>query len=364
MTTRERYLRTLQFQPVDRVPLVEWPIRGATMARWVSEGYPEGVPSQEFFSLDTNNIYVPLNLGMHPKFDVEVISIEGDHKIWRDELGATRLDLANAEIDTPGFITRSWLKFAVENREDFLKMKERYVIADPARYPKNMEKRFQILNDGVLPTHLSIPFLFWTIRDWVGFENLCLMFYDDPALVEEMFEFLTTFVIETLRPVIDKIDVDIVELKEDMAYKHAPMISPAMFKEFMYPQYVRLISFLKSHGVKLVYVDCDGYPGNELTALWLEAGVDAVSPCEIAAGNDIVQLRKDFPTLGMFGGIDKRALARGKKEIDNEVLSKVPWMLERGGYIPHIDHAIPHDVPLENYLYYRKLLTKVVYGQY
>ena len=52
------------------------------------------------------------------------------------------------------------------------------------------------------------------------------------------------------------------------------------------------------------------------------------------------------------------------EEAHNEVLSKVPWMLERGGYIPHIDHAIPHDVPLENYLYYRKLLTKVVYGQY
>ena len=135
-----------------------------------------------------------------------------------------------------------------------------------------------------------------------------------------------------------------------------------MFKEFMYPQYVRLISFLKGHGAKLVFVDCDGYPGNELTALWLDAGVDAVSPCEIAAGNDLIQLRKDFPKLGMFGGIDKRALAKGKEAIDREVLGKVPWLLERGGYIPHIDHAIPHDVPLENYIYYRKLLTRVVYG--
>ena len=135
-----------------------------------------------------------------------------------------------------------------------------------------------------------------------------------------------------------------------------------MFKEFMYPQYVRLISFLKSHGAKLVFVDCDGYPGNELTALWLDAGVDAVSPCEIAAGNDLIQLRKDFPKLGMYGGIDKRVLAQSKEAIDREVLSKVPWLLERGGYIPHVDHAVPHDVPLENYIYYRKLLTRVVCG--
>lgn len=360
MNARERYLRTMQFQPVDRVPLIEWPIRGATMSRWVAEGYPEGVDPQAFFSLDTNTLEIPVNLGMHPKFTEEILSVEGDYKIWRDELGAIRKDfLKNA---TPGFVTRTWLKFAVENRADFEQMKKRYIAAQKERYTADFQKRAAILNKGMVPTQLVIPYLFWSVRDWVGFENLCIMFYDDPGLVKEMFRFLTDFVIETLKPVIGSIAIDVVELKEDMAYKHAPMISPAMFREFMYPQYVRLISFLKANGAKLVFVDCDGYPGNELTALWLDAGVDAVSPCEIAAGNDLIQLRKDFPTLGLYGGIDKRALAAGKEAIDHEVLSKVPWLLEKGGYIPHVDHAVPHDVPLENYIYYRRLLTRVVYG--
>lgn len=360
MIPRERYLRTMTFQPVDRVPLIEWPIRGATMARWIGEGYPEGIDPQTFFSLDTNTLEVPVNLGMHPKFEPQILSEDQNYKIWRDELGATRKDFAKDA--TPGFVTRSWLRFAVEKREDFERMKKRYIAAQPERYAPDFAKRAHILNQGVAPVQMVIPYLFWTTRDWVGFENLCMMFYDDPGLVKEMFAFITDFVIETLRPVIDSIDIDVVELKEDMAYKHAPMISPAMFKEFMYPQYVRLISFLKSHSAKLVFVDCDGYPGNELTALWLDAGVDAVSPCEIAAGNDLIQLRKDFPKLGMYGGIDKRVLAQSKEAIDREVLGKVPWLLERGGYIPHVDHAVPHDVPLENYIYYRKLLTRVVCG--
>jgi len=360
LTARERYLRTLQFMPVDRVPLIEWPIRGATMQRWISEGYPEGIPPQEFFSLDSNTLQVPIDLGMYPKFTEEIISVDGNYKIWRDELGAVRKDFLRDA--TPGFVTRSWLSFAVSDRSGFLKMKERYQAGQKERFAAHFDKRVHILNEAVIPTQLVIPYLFWTIRDWVGFENLCLMFYDDPALIEEMFDFLTTFVIDTLRPVIDSVAIDIVELKEDMAYKHAPMISPSMFKQYMYPQYVRLITFLKSHGVKIVFVDCDGYPGNELIKLWLDAGVDAVSPCEIAAGNDLIQLRKDFPKLGLFGGIDKRALAAGKQAIDREVLSKVPWLLKRGGYIPHVDHAVPHDVPLENYLYYRNLLTRIVYG--
>ena len=361
MIARERYLRTLCFQPVDRVPLIEWPIRGATMQRWISEGYPEGISPQEFFSLDSNTLQIPVNLGMYPKFTEEILSVDERYKIWRDELGAVRKDFLSDA--TPGFVTRSWLEFAVSDRNGFLKMKERYQSAQKERYAPDWAHKAHILNTGVVPSQLVIPYLFWTVRDWVGFENLCLMFYDDPALLEEMFDFITTFVIETLRPIIGSIDIDIVELKEDMAYKHAPMISPEMFKTFMYPQYVRLISFLKSNGAKIVFVDCDGYPGNELIKLWLDAGVDAVSPCEIAAGNDLIQLRKDFPTLGMFGGIDKRALAAGKDAIDKEVMSKVPWLLERGGYIPHVDHAVPHDVSLENYIYYRKVLTRAVYGR-
>jgi len=32
MTPRERFINALLFKPVDRIPLVEWPIRGATMS--------------------------------------------------------------------------------------------------------------------------------------------------------------------------------------------------------------------------------------------------------------------------------------------------------------------------------------------
>lgn len=360
MLQRERFIRTMTFQPVDRVPLLEWNIREATMREWIKQGYPEGVRYQAFFGLDTFYVNVPIRLSMYPEFEEQIIEQQAEYKIWRDNLGAIRKDFA--ENATPGFVTRQWLKFAVEDRDDFLEMKKRYNSKSPERYPENWENIAKILSKSHVPTHLSIPFLFWTVRDWMGFENLCIAFYDQPALIEEMFEFLTDFIIDTLKDKIKNIDIDIVEFKEDMAYKHAPMISPEMFRKFMMPHYIRLIDFLKSNGVKLVYVDCDGYPG-DLIPLWIEAGVDAMSPCEIAAGNDLIALRKEYPRFGLLGGIDKRSLAKDKKSIYNEVMSKVPYMLEKGGYIPHVDHAIPPDVPLENYLYYREILTKVVYNE-
>lgn len=360
MLQRERMIRTLTFQPVDRVPLVEWNIREATMREWIRQGYPEGVRYQSFFGLDTFYLSVPINMGMYPPFEEEIIEQNEKYKIWRDSTGAIRKDFVDNA--TPGFVTRQWLKFPVEERSDFLEIKKRYDSKDPRRYPPNWDKMVNIINKAHVPTHLSVPFLFWTVRDWMGFENICLAFYDKPSLLEEMFEFLTDFYIDVLKDKIKEVRIDLVELKEDMAYKHAPMISPQMFRKFMLPHYIRFIDFLKSNGVKVVYVDCDGYPGG-LIPLWIEAGVDAMSPCEIAAGNDLIALRKEYPRFGLMGGIDKRSLAKDKETIYEEVMSKVPYLIEKGGYIPHVDHAIPPDVPLENYLYYREILTKVVYHE-
>lgn len=357
MNSRERLVNTFMFRPVDRAPRIEWPIREATMQRWISEGYPQNVSQTDYFKLDSPAVGLPVNMGMYPLFTERLIIQEGKYKIWQDELGAIRKDFS--DIEHPGFVTRTWLKFAVSDRQDFENMKLRYIPAMPERYGSDFAVKVKALNEGDRATHLSIPFLFWTARDWVGFENLCMMFYDDPALIGEMFEFITEFCIENLRPVIDEMDIDFVELKEDMAYKNAPMISPDMFVKFMAPGYRRLIDFLKAHGAKVIYVDCDGYPGDRLIGKWLDCGVDAISPCEIAAGNDMLHLRKEFPKLGLFGGIDKRALARGHAEIDAE-LRKVPYMLEQGGYAPHVDHAIPYDVSLANYLYYREKLDGII----
>ena len=359
MNSRERMLRTLKFQTVDRVPLIEWPIRQATMREWQNQGYPEGVSYRDFFDLDTAYMDIPIHMGIYPAFEERILEQNGKYKIWQDNLGAIRKDFSRD--DNPGFVTRTWLNFPVHDRESFLEIKKRYDSCDPNRYPDNWRLRFAVLNDLSVATHLSIPFLFWTVRDWMGFENTCLAFYDMPNLIEEMFTFLTDFCIETIKRGIHNLNIDIVELKEDMAYKHAPMISPDLFRRFMLPQYRRLITFLKSNKVQFVYVDCDGYPG-DLIPLWLEAGVDGLSPCEIAAGNNMIELRRSYPGLALFGGIDKRELAKDKQAIDHEVMSKVPWMIKKGGFIPHVDHAIPFDVPLANYLYYRKILTEIVYG--
>lgn len=99
---------------------------------------------------------------------------------------------------------------------------------------------------------------------------------------------------------------------------------------------------------------------DQLIPLWLECGINYVWPLEVAAGNDAVALRKKYGRDLILGGnIDKRALIKGKEAIREEVMSKVPFLLEEGGYFPTVDHNVPPDITLENYQYYINTMQEV-----
>jgi uroporphyrinogen decarboxylase len=67
---------------------------------------------------------------------------------------------------------------------------------------------------------------------------------------------------------------------------------------------------------------------------------------------DVIKVREKYgKNLRIWGGVDKRSIANGRKAIDEEIKRITP-LIEEGGYIPHTDHSIPPDVSLDNYLYY------------
>jgi uroporphyrinogen decarboxylase len=112
-------------------------------------------------------------------------------------------------------------------------------------------------------------------------------------------------------------------------------------------------------GVKIILVDTDGNL-EKLIPLFLEAGITGIFPFEVQAGNDIVSIRKRYPHLQIIGGLDKMEVAKGKEAIEKELVSKVPFMLQSGGYIPHIDHLVPPEVSWKDFIYYRTRLKEMI----
>jgi len=127
----------------------------------------------------------------------------------------------------------------------------------------------------------------------------------------------------------------------------------------MVPRYKQVTDFLHSQGVDIIHIDSDGNV-NELIPIWLEVGINFPWPLEVAAGVDPIALRKKYgKDIILGGGIDKRTFLKGKEAIHEEVMSKVPFLAETGGYFPCLDHVVPPDITLENFRYYVNLLREI-----
>jgi len=370
LTPRERWICTLKSLPVDKTPFSPgWP-RESTQRRWRSEGLPEGADWMAFLceqigvERETSRLPVHhgVNFRMVPEFDERVLEHRDGHYVvqdWKgniceisDEFDVTYLRNA---VD---FVTRRWIKLPVETREDWDAMKRRYDPAEPGRIPEDFRERCRKLRDRDYVSTAAFPGPFWQIREWVGFERLCMMFIDEPEWLREMIEFWTEFVSRTLTPLLEAEAVDHLLISEDMAYKEKPMISPAMARQFLKPAYDRWVAEARAGGVRIVNMDSDGRI-DQLIPVWIEAGFDACNPIEVAAGNDINAMRRQFGReIAYIGGVDKRTIARGGRAIEEE-LDRVAPVVRDGGYIPSCDHGVPNNVSWPDFVHYARRLAAI-----
>jgi len=289
-----------------------------------------------------------------PVFEPRVIS-EDEHTIsFINGTGQTLRVLKDNPFKMP-----TYLDWPVKDRATWNAYKRRLDPNTPQRYPADWNAYVQEMNGKSEPLSLGVGGFYGYLREMIGTERILYMFYDDPILIEDMMEQVLYLETEVIKRTLRDIKVQQARFWEDMCYKAGPLISPAMVRKFMMPRYKKITDLLRSYGVDVIYLDSDGNV-EQLVPLWLEAGINFIWPFEVAAGNDAVAIRKKYGKDLIIGGtIDKRALIKGKEAIREEVMSKVPFLLEQGGYFPSVDHHVPPDVTFENYCYYINLMRDV-----
>jgi hypothetical protein len=373
MNPRERYLAALLFNKPDRVPLSPGNGRASTRAAWHAQGLPPHIDigsriAEYAYRQAGGRLEWPaggesfhVNERMIPQFEEKVIERRERTQIVQDwngnicEIGSEyTLEHLRKAID---FVTRRWIKCPVENRSDWEEMKKRYDPEDPARLPKDAATRAKALAHRDWPVTIEFSGPFWEMREWLGLENLCMLFHDDPDLAREMIAFWEAFVARLLERTFAHFVPDEVYISEDIAYKKFPLISPDMVREFLLPTYRRWGNLIRGAGVSIYSMDSDGFV-DDLIPIWIEAGINVCDPMEVAAGNDLPAMqRKHGKRMAFRGGFDKRAMAQGPAAIDREMARLEP-AIRAGGYIPGCDHGVPADVSWENFVYYVGRLAK------
>lgn len=371
MNERQRFIEAATFGSPDKLPLEPGRPRESTLKNWHQQGLPEGADwfkhAIETLGIDYDWPERPvkkldIDFKLRPLFEEKVLEHSNGTLVvqdWKgnvceisDEFDVTYLRQAR------DFVTRRWIRCPVENREDWLQMRERYNADDPERFPADLaERSAEIANrDNLLKLTVSGPF--WQMREWCGFEGLCMMMVDQPDLVAEMAEFWNRFVSDMFANMLKYVAPDHVQISEDMAYKEKAMISPAMTREYCKPCWDNWTAQLKKGGVPVVEVDSDGFVGG-LIPIWIESGITSNRPLEVAAGNDINVFRKEFgKQIAFRDGVDKRAMAKGGDVLRAE-MKRIEPVVRDGGYIPGCDHGVPHDVSWPNFLEHTRLIAEM-----
>jgi len=375
MTGRERFLKIARFELPNTFFLSTYnhAMWHKTLERWVEEGAPKEILSSTkarlgYFGFERiGMVHVEasfLTLGktggppfippVRPRFELKVLEEDERTRVIIDEGGRKLRQYKDDPQRMP-----AWLDAPVKNRGDWDEYKkrldphhpERWLEPDWGAYAENLSQRDY-------PLGVDVGSFYGLLREWTGAERLMYLFYDDPELVCDMMAHMEYFSTEIIQRVLKDIQVDFAVFWEDIAWKGGPLISPKMFREFMMPHYKKVTELLHRKGVDIIFVDSDG-DISELIPLWVESGVNGMYPLEVAAGMDAVKLRKQYgKQCILWGNIDKRALAKGKEAIKEELDRKTPFLLSQGGYFPGIDHFIPEDVSLENFQFYLDYLRE------
>lgn len=369
MTHRESLLTILSGRPADFVPNYELGCWGQTTQRWLDEGMPrdkvylgdmfEGEP---LFKLDRRN-FARLGTGMIPWFEYEVIEETERHIVARHGNGVVTKALKEGTVRGTRMSMDAYIDFPVKDRASWQDIKRRYDPAAPVRYPFWWDEMARLWRGRDYPVCLlgnGTFGLYSQLRSWVGTENVSYMFYDEPALVEEMIEAHADFLLALIERALADVQFDYFNFFEDCAGKGGPLYGPEIFRKFFMKPYRRIIDRLRRAGIHSIWVDSDG-DAEALVPLWMEAGVNCFWPLEQASGMDPLRLRKKFGAdLVLCGGLDKIEIAKGRAAIDKELRTKIPPLIEQGGYLPHIDHAISPEISYDDFLYYIELKLKLL----
>jgi uroporphyrinogen decarboxylase len=355
----ERLVRVFSGGQVDRLPFgvgLGWQPWGETLARWRSEtGRPDLDPAHEL-GYDRGFALPGLRPGIWPEFPHAVLAEDADFITCRNGQGIT---LRNRR---DGGSMPEFLDYPVKTVSDWEALKRTRLDPGADRITEDWDAfRARLSASGEAVQVGTFPYgVFGTPRDLLGVERLMVWFHDEPETVRDMMDHLTALWLTQWEQVARQVRIDHIHIWEDMSGKTGPLISPRMIERFMMPCYDRIAAFARAHGVRVVSVDTDG-DCSLLTPIFAAHGVTMMFPFEVAAGSDILAFRRRHPQLGLWGGLDKRALAQDRTAIDRQV--EIAARAAAGcRYVPMWDHLIPPDVPWANMVYAAERIRRVCAG--
>jgi uroporphyrinogen decarboxylase len=374
MTGKERVGRILRRQPADRIGLFEvfW---AETARRWSAEGHfarPE--LAEDHFGLELRrcrplDLTARLSVGepVEDETDTTWLGVAGGpaHAGRKEEV-IEETETTRLVRDGNGAVLR-WIKgfSGAPEHVDFL-VKDRcawethirpYLVNEANRRQRVNFDLYQAMRDHCAKNNLFLtcgivgPFDLMT--PLCGHEHLLVGMALDPEWAADMVQVYTGLTLELLEILFaQEGPPDGLWVWEDLAFKQRPFVSPAMYRELLFPAHRRIFQWAHARELPVI-LHSDGYVEPLLPDL-VEAGIDCLQPLEVKAGMDLLRVKQRFGgRIAFIGGMDARALeTNNPAAVRAELEAKLPGAMAGGGYVLQADHSVSNRVDYPTYKFF------------
>ena len=346
MNGRERINAALSIAEPDRVPMFihginEGPLIG--IGRHITDGLPEVKPVELMDDAERLKLIDTL-------FKIlEYYEIDGYTCLPLGE--GTEHSRAEPLLDDWGVgYTRS---------EHGIPVPSRHPLSDPrnlARFVPPEPRREQlVLVDLMRERFKGGKSIFWMmrgvfVRSWrlVGMQNYMFQLIDNPGFLHKVAAAVVQFNLRQLEQCAEA-GVDVLVIEDDIADRNSVLISPAHYREFVFPYNRLIVEAAHRRGLKVVrHSDGNLWP---ILDMLIEAGYDGLNPLEPQAGMHLKKLKEYCgDRLCLLGNIDcVELLPNGTPaQVDAAVRSAIADAAAGGGLIVDSSNSFHPGVNPEN----------------
>ncbi len=205
---------------------------------------------------------------------------------------------------------------------------------------------------GVIGQYGDIFTLVWEL---MGFETFAFATFEQPDLVEAIFNKVSDLVIGMFENMVQFDSVGALWYSDDIAYATGLMIDPGFLRKYFFPCLTKIGNYAKTKNIPFIY-HSDGKLWDVMDDI-IMSGVTALHPIE-PKSMEFTEIRDKYSEKVAFcGGIEVDTLARGNNdEIKSLVSSYINNFAGTCSWAVGSSNSIPDYVSIGNYLEMLKLV--------
>jgi uroporphyrinogen decarboxylase len=184
----------------------------------------------------------------------------------------------------------------------------------------------------------------------MGYAPFALALYEQPELVEAMFEKVSDLLYSAYETMCDYPAVGAVFLGDDMGHRTGTMIHPNHLRQYVFPRQKRLVEIAHDHGMPFFLHAC-GNLRQVMGDLIDDVGIDAKHSYEDTY-LPVTEAKKLYgERIAILGGVDVDFLVRGS-EADVRAYTRrvLEACMPGGGYALGTGNSVANYIPVGNYL--------------